>query len=411
VESTAKQFLQYLLEFGRQSPQSVLDNNIQLIIYPVFSKINERIKEVIERSLAERVKRAIDAGQSADSPDWIATLIASIYDEVIDEYVETITALNDATFLGGPPRIDDSIIAIINDIAKNVVTGVHDEHLPKLCRLGEFILRKEIMSDSITGIVVAGFGREELFPTLISYEIDGMVGNSLKVVRTNFIDIDRGEKKDGAEGVKRRATVIPFAQKEMVERFLYGLDEKVQEDIAKFCESTIPAIGKKLLGGLQFESDSDLKEIETILKKAQDVFLVGLTQAGFGTLRNRSRSQIEDMVEFMPKPELAEMAEALVNLTSIKRRVSRGMETVGGPVDVAIISQSEGFVWVKRKHYFPADRNPRYFERIAARFRQPEVYDDKNEQSRRSRKARDGSSKRAGTPNRKRPKGGGKPNQ
>jgi hypothetical protein len=28
------------------------------------------------------------------------------------------------------------------------------------------------------------------------------------------------------------------------------------------------------------------------------------------------------MVEFMPKPELAKMAEALVNLTSIKRRVS-----------------------------------------------------------------------------------------
>ncbi len=412
VEDAAKQFLQYLLEFGRASPRLVLDTNVRIIIHPVFSKINEKIKDLLERSLAERIQqRAAEAGQSADSSQWIGALIASMYDEVIDEYLETIETLKDATFLGGPPKIDDKIAEIITDLANKLVTGVRVEHIAKLRRLGESILRKEIMSDSITGIVVAGFGKTELFPTLISFEIDGMVGGSLKLVRTNFIDIDRGEKKDAADGTKRRATVIPFAQKEMVERFLYGLDEKMQDDIAKFCESTIPAIGKKLLERLQFENNDDLSELSDILKKAQDVFLVGLTQDGFGTLRNRSRAQIEDMVEFMPKPELAEMAEALVNLTSIKRRVSRGMETVGGPIDVAIISQSEGFVWIKRKHYFPADRNPRYFERIAARFRHPEAQDAKNEQPRRPRSARSGSSKGTAAANRERPKGGRKPNK
>lgn len=65
----------------------------------------------------------------------------------------------------------------------------------------------------------------------------------------------------------------------------------------------------------------------------------------------------------MPKPELARMAEALVDLTSIKRRVSSGYETVGGPIDVAVISKAEGLVWVKRKHYFPAELNERFFER------------------------------------------------
>ena len=57
------------------------------------------------------------------------------------------------------------------------------------------------------------------------------------------------------------------------------------------------------------------------------------------------------------------MAEALIDLTSIKRKVSQGMETVGGPVDVAVISKNDGFVWIKRKHYFPAEINSRYFER------------------------------------------------
>jgi hypothetical protein len=32
-------------------------------------------------------------------------------------------------------------------------------------------------------------------------------------------------------------------------------------------------------------------------------------------------------------------------------------------VDVAIISKDEGFVWTKRKHYFPAELNQRFLAR------------------------------------------------
>jgi hypothetical protein len=46
------------------------------------------------------------------------------------------------------------------------------------------------------------------------------------------------------------------------------------------------------------------------------------------------------------------MAESLVNLTSFKRHVSKESETVGGPIDVAVITKGDGFIWIKRKHYF-----------------------------------------------------------
>ena len=62
----------------------------------------------------------------------------------------------------------------------------------------------------------------------------------------------------------------------------------------------------------------------------------------------------------LPKDELAELAEALVSLTTIKRKISLGLETVGGPVDVAVVSKGDGFVWIKRKHYFPAELNPTF---------------------------------------------------
>ncbi len=36
-------------------------------------------------------------------------------------------------------------------------------------------------------------------------------------------------------------------------------------------------------------------------------------------------------------------------------------ETVGGPIDVVVISKGDGFVWIKRKHYFKPELNPHFF--------------------------------------------------
>ena len=64
------------------------------------------------------------------------------------------------------------------------------------------------------------------------------------------------------------------------------------------------------------------------------------------------------MIGALPKDDLSKVAESLVNLTSFKRRVSAEAETVAEPIDVAVISKGDGFVWIRRKHYFPPDLNP-----------------------------------------------------
>ena len=54
------------------------------------------------------------------------------------------------------------------------------------------------------------------------------------------------------------------------------------------------------------------------------------------------------------------MAESLISLTSLKRRMTSSEESVGGPVDVAFISKGDGFVWIKRKLYFDKELNPQF---------------------------------------------------
>lgn len=69
------------------------------------------------------------------------------------------------------------------------------------------------------------------------------------------------------------------------------------------------------------------------------------------------------IVEALPKDELAEMAEAVVSLTALRRKMSSDQETVGPPIDVAVISKGDGLVWIKRKHYFDIGLNPYFLAR------------------------------------------------
>ena len=99
--------------------------------------------------------------------------------------------------------------------------------------------------------------------------------------------------------------------------------------------------------------------MEAVHPEIADSFVSQVEEIG----RDYHANDIVDVVAMLPKEELAEMAEALVSLTSLRMRVSMGEETVGGPIDVALITKGDGLVWIKRKHYFPANLNPAYFAR------------------------------------------------
>lgn len=344
VEEAAEKFLSFLAEFGRSSPLEVADIQLISIIQPVLDSIATRFSDRFKTKML---------GVKTNN---VKEMVSITLDEQLIDLEKVIKQQAMAKFIGGTrlrftPRQNEIIRAgIVNTI--DFASAAQQERMLTLIK--EF-LRKDLSGDGRTGVVVAGFGSNEKFPTLLSFEIDGMISGKLKYSQTNFVDIDRKGP---------RASVIPFAQKEMVERFLYGLDDSIQTNISSFSAQTIPAITEKLFATVEFEDDDLRRELLGDVREAEKAFLNGLERDAFRKIRDDYRAEIEDMVEFMPKPELAKMAEALVSLTSIKRRVSRGMETVGGPIDVALISRSEGFIWVKRKHYFPAELNSRYFARV-----------------------------------------------
>ncbi len=55
------------------------------------------------------------------------------------------------------------------------------------------------------------------------------------------------------------------------------------------------------------------------------------------------------VLEIASRTELAETAKELVSLNVFKKRIMAQKETVGGAIDVAMISRENGFQWFSRQ--------------------------------------------------------------
>lgn len=229
-------------------------------------------------------------------------------------------------------------------------------------------LTRHCYSPNMSGLVIAGFGRTEKLPALTGFALDGFVGAHLKFQNN----------ADAAIKAQNRAVIIPFAQKDMVVRFMEGIDSKYRGFLEKSFSDLIVDTATAVLEKYH-DPGIDLDAAKADVAKLSTDAFQHFKEEAISYRMDKFSSPIIDMVSSLPKEELASMAEALVNLTSLKRRISRDRETVGGPVDVAVISKGDGFIWVKRKHYF----DPKLNQHFAANYFRDMGENDGNKQKKR----------------------------
>ncbi len=221
----------------------------------------------------------------------------------------------------------------------------------KLTEIGKMALTRAIGGMGYTGLVIAGYGAKQFFPSINVLELFGFVDGHLRLVRR--------KSKETTIDTKNDATIIPFAQSEMVTTFMEGVDPSYQVTINRAIETALEALSNSLIQTTQLNWSEEYKT-----KIVDDI-----RNAVFNRLLETMKEErwkhfirpVVSVVSSLPKTELASMAESLVNLTSMKRRISSASETVGGPIDVALISKGDGFIWIKRKHYFNKDLNYQFF--------------------------------------------------
>lgn len=241
--------------------------------------------------------------------------------------------------------------------ARNNIFGqfpLDQDDMTALDELARAVLISKRQSNQMSGLVFAGYGEDEMYPSLHALEIDGVIAGHLKHADAEKVDIDR---------TVATGAVIPFAQRDVTDRYLHGADPRFERAVVDYFTDTARRVGNEVVDALLKREGRRKAVLKQGVASAVDKAELNYWRSASPKTRDDFSADVNQMVKLMPKQELVSFAEALVNITSVKRKVSYEVESVGGPIDVAIISKHEGFIWVKRKHYFDGGLNPRYFWR------------------------------------------------
>ena len=199
---------------------------------------------------------------------------------------------------------------------------------------------------SSTGLVFAGYGADEIFPSFVHLELYGHIGSKLLWREANRYAITHDND----------ALILPFAQSSMIDRFTDGFDAKLRGIIFQESRAAFDgAIADMMGAGAVIPTELS----ESVIRERQSSFMSSWQkknwEANFHPLRR--------VLNSLSVPEMGHLAESLLVLEELRERVTSPSESVGGPIDVAAITKAEGLLWLKRKHFFDPRLNPRYLSR------------------------------------------------
>lgn len=313
LEDYASSFIEYLKTNEFLKNKEIQDNYIYAFI--------NKVTTFVFSSTEESVNFLISQGQTVGSDVLIPLLreeIKNIKNQFNEAYVLELD-LED---------FKERYYAVFLEILYNIsaIDEVSEAISSDLFDLIYFTLIRDNLFLSSTGIVIAGYGEDEIFPSLSSFRIYSFIMDEFKYSLHQQARVGQGSNE-------LKSTIIPFAQDDVVNTVVQGIDPKLSQFLVD--QSAV-------FDGLDKEKYNRI--INNLSEIQRKVYIEPML----------------DMIALLPVEETSVIAETLMNLTSFKRKYSTSVETVGGPIDVLAITPSEGPIWVKRKHYFNLDDNLGY---------------------------------------------------
>ncbi|WP_213220760.1 hypothetical protein [Klebsiella michiganensis] len=312
-----------------------------------LDKREARLKEMFRRYVKNTYDDLSQKTLHLNLPESDDVALAVIHQRLTDYYLSENEALESNLFFEGfesSDLIDARAFANIHylQIAIDILPNKGD--LPdalkyQLLEFFAYIICKENVTSMYSGLVFAGFGADEYYASIVTIQIYGSFNNKImyKIVHGKCSASDPDN-----------SAIIPFASEDEVFTFVRGFNNS----IINFMGNTVSQLSNVILENLREKGTNDAiseQKLNTlkddIIDRVQKYCDENFTQ------------KVTNMLTSLSKKDLSYMAESLVNLSAFKLKISDSYETVGGPIDVAIISKTDGFVWIKRKLYFDKKLN------------------------------------------------------
>lgn len=274
--------------------------------------------------------------------------------EVFDEQIERLKKIEFSE------SFQESFSQLPHDCRVAIEEAVNEVFRPSIIRnlktkyreLATLAITKNEQSFGDSGVVVTGFGEKELFPTLIEYKTDLVIPGKVRKAKVGAYTPDHFTS----------GKVLSFAQSDITRTILEGINPSFAAEILRSASQVLHKLPENIIDGIAELGPDEKSSYKKRAKKASRASMDNFLEDMVDECKNNHISQIENAIKMMPFSELAEVAELLIKLTQVRRRLSPDSETVGGPIDVAVISKADGFIWIKRKFYFDKELNYAFFD-------------------------------------------------
>jgi hypothetical protein len=218
--------------------------------------------------------------------------------------------------------------------------GIGQQAMAHLKDIAVFAVVKDLFLEDVTGLVFAGYGTEERYPVVVTCFLSAIVGGIVK----------RTEASTDAIDTEVRSKIRVFADSEVTNAFIRGIDFNLERRIYGTVRMLLHGLVDQVIGAF---GDTDADKREAVRQQFQAQLVPQYFNALRGMMgeyqQNAFINPVLRVLEIVAKAELAETAKELVSLNVFKKRIMAQKQTVGGAIDVAVISRENGFQWWTRQ--------------------------------------------------------------
>ncbi len=230
-------------------------------------------------------------------------------------------------------KFSDTVDAVIRDHFGDVTQD--EGAIAKLREIAGFAVVKELFLERMimSGLVFAGFGSDQMYPTFDEYFVSTVFNNRVKRRRHYLNEVSN----------KNQASVSFFADSDASVGFLRGIDSDTAGFLFGASEFFLTKMSGPFVDQLDFlDATQKQKLTESIAHQFSPLFHQSLLGALDQKVEMDRITPFLDVVNSMGPEEMGTMTADLVNLNILRKKVVNEEGTVGGPVRVFTMSKRGG---------------------------------------------------------------------
>ena len=296
--------------------------------------ISEEYFLEVRRVILERLRSA-DIGSELWQEDSTLEFVLHILEEDLawiesqDDLIGLSQGWAESRFTSLKDPFQKAIDYVFDDIPRSQAI---DE---KILEIAQKLLYKAINSDNDARLAFTGYGEKEIYPSHVWLDFKGVIADRPRFIQSS-------EKVDTDKDCFLRT----HAQDEAIHTYIRGYHfsylEKGKENLRENAEALLDGIRNKL-------------SLELFLQVEAEVFAIrneSIENLGSSFVKNSDDRFVHPFVSTLsglPSASLGKMAESLIELQILRQSSQAIQDTVGGVVDVAVITLGNGFQWYRHK--------------------------------------------------------------